>query len=41
MNHQFLHGNQSFVSNIRIFVAKELHDQLFSAKVLNEADELR
>lgn len=41
VNHEFLHGNQCFITNVWIFVAKELHDQLLSAKVLNETKKKR
>lgn len=36
VNHKFLYSNQSFISYIWIFMTQQLHDQLFTAKVLNQ-----
>lgn len=37
VNHQFLHSQQSFITNIGIFVAQQLHNNLFTTQLFQNA----
>lgn len=39
VHHQFLNSQQSFIANIRIFMAQELHNQLLASKLFNDTEE--